>query len=77
MRFEAEQILTYLQTLESKMDEWSLSTVDMRIEKAELERLHRNLVRQKPENSMTADYVIQLSRRIKTLQHALEERLKR
>ncbi len=73
----SEQNFNYLQTLESQIDEWSLSTVDMRIEKAELERLHRNLVRQKQENSITADYVIQLSRRIKTLQRVLEERLKR
>jgi hypothetical protein len=75
--FEAEQILTYLHGLESKLDDWSLSTVDMRIEKAELERLHRRLVRQKPENAMKAEYLSQLSGRIKSLQPSLEESLKR
>lgn len=75
--FEAEQILTYLNNLELKLDEWSLSAMEMRVEKAELERLHRQLDQNKPDDSMQTEYTVQLAGRIKSLQKCLEERLKR
>lgn len=75
--FEAEQILTYLHNLELKLDEWSLTAMEMRMEKAELARLQRQLGHQVPESSMKAEYVRQLSGRIKTMQDSLSERLKR
>lgn len=75
--FEAEQILTYLHNLELKLDEWSLSALEMRMEKAELARLQRQLGHRIPDNSMKAEYVRQLSGRIKSMQDCLAERLKR
>lgn len=75
--FEAEQILTYLHNLELKLDEWSLTAMEMRLEKAELARLQRQLGHQVPESAMKAEYVRQLSGRIKSMQDSLSERLKR
>lgn len=74
--FEAEQILTYLNSLEQKLDEWSMSALEMRLEKAELERIERKLASD-PEDTMHADYAFQISGRISTLRDSLTERLKR
>ncbi|MCE5184909.1 MAG: hypothetical protein LLF76_02145 [Planctomycetaceae bacterium] len=75
--FEAEQILTYLHNLELQLDEWTLSALEMRMEKAELVRLQQQLHDQRPEDAMKEEYVAQLGGRIKTLQRALDERLRR
>jgi len=74
--FEAEQILTYLNSLEQKLDEWSMSALEMRMEKAELDRIERKLARD-PEDTMHADYEFALAGRISTLRNSLNERLKR
>jgi hypothetical protein len=74
--FEAEQILTYLNSLEQRLDEWSMTALEMRLEKAELERLEKKLARD-PEDTLHADYAFQISGRISTLRDSLNERLKR
>jgi hypothetical protein len=44
--FEAEQIFSYLNQLEARLDDWGLSRLQMQTEKAELERLNRKLDRE-------------------------------
>lgn len=41
--FEAEQIFSYLNQLEARLDDWGLNRLQMQTEKAELERLNRKL----------------------------------
>ena len=76
--FETEQIYHYLSHLESRLDEWALSRLQMQAEKAELSRLDRQLHREiNGTLPLTKkDLLLELFGRIRQCESCIEERLK-
>lgn len=77
--WETQEIATYLSDVESRLDEWSMSNPQMRLESDSLDRLTLKITNTLSQTSGHKKrlFLEHLAGRIKDLQQHLTERLKR
>jgi hypothetical protein len=78
--FEAEQLDLYLEKLETLLDEWRLEPIQMRIERAELNRaIHKveSVSNDDTPNPVMRKYLFDLHQRLFSCRRQIDERLKR
>lgn len=77
--WEVEEVVDYVSDLESRLDEWSMSNPQMRIEQQTVDRFTKKLnkILSESETSDKKVFLTNLAGRVEELRQHLIERLKR